>query len=295
LFHAEFVILNKNKHLKVIDAYQLLIQDLNTYYGKQEAAAVFKLILEDFGLPRDEVIIHPERTLRYDQERRFFEIITELTREKPIQYVLGYAWFFDMKFYVNEDVLIPRQETEILVDIILRQSHEHAPRILDIGTGSGCIAISLKKKLENALVFANDFSEKALQTARKNAEANEVDIQFFCDDILKPDESRYPQKFNLIVSNPPYVRESEKAYMKSNVTRFEPPSALYVSDADPLIFYRKIATFCEKYLLEKGMLFLEINENLGEETAALFRNENFSKLEILKDLSSKDRFLKIIK
>lgn len=222
-----------------------------------------------------------------------------LIEGKPVQYVTGTASFYGMDFKVDNNVLIPRQETEMLVDSLLNsllaehsRSGDLSVKILDIGTGSGCIAISLKKNLSGANIFAIDVSPKALYIARENAKFNEVDVSFAKYDILSEDNFPFKENFDIIVSNPPYVMNSEKLLMHKNVTDFEPSLALYVDDKDPLIFYRSILCFAERHQPErKPSIFFEINENLGKEMLELCKSFGYQ-AEIIKDLNGKDRFIK---
>ena len=256
---------------------------------------MFRLILEDLGFRRDELLLRPDTFLSSEQANKFNTICEDLKKERPIQYIFGYSWFYENKFHVKEGVLIPRPETEELVEHIIKKHRNENVNIIDIGSGSGCISISLAMNITGSRLTAVDSSEEALAIAKENAHLHQLNIHFIHDDILKPDFSRYPEKFDIIVSNPPYVRESEKAYMNKNVTFYEPEIALYVSDKDPLIFYREIERFCSQKLIDKGFLYLEINENLAHETADIFINKNYSQVEILNDMQAKNRFLKIQK
>lgn len=281
--------------MTVIQAYQNLINNLRTLYEQQELSSMFRLILEDLGFRRDELLLRPDTFLSSEQANKFNTICEDLKKERPIQYIFGYSWFYENKFHVKEGVLIPRPETEELVEHIIKKHRNENVNIIDIGSGSGCISISLAMNITGSRLTAVDSSEEALAIAKENAHLHQLNIHFIHDDILKPDFSRYPEKFDIIVSNPPYVRESEKAYMNKNVTFYEPEIALYVSDKDPLIFYREIERFCSQKLIDKGFLYLEINENLAHETADIFINKNYSQVEILNDMQAKNRFLKIQK
>jgi release factor glutamine methyltransferase len=215
----------------------------------------------------------------------------ELSKGKPVQYVLGEADFCGMKFSVNSSVLIPRQETEELVHLIIGESSLDAPVILDIGTGSGCIAITLAKFIKGSVVVATDVSEGALNTAKRNAERNGAEVMFLLDDITN---SRLTGSFDIIVSNPPYVTNSEMAQMQMNVVSHEPWDALFVSDSDPLVYYRAIADAGKRLLNEKGRIYLEINERFGKEVRYLFLNAGYVKAEVIKDINGKDRILKVL-
>ena len=234
-------------------------------------------------------------------------ILEQLKLELPIQYILGSTSFYGLKFEVNENVLIPRPETEELVEWIINSNLKISSaqfgkasgerfnnlKILDIGTGSGCIAIALAKNLPNAQVFAIDVSERALATAKKNAEQNDVNINFIQKNILETTDLE--QQFDIIVSNPPYVRNLEKAEIKKNVLEHEPHLALFVDDHDALIFYRKIGELAQKNLSKQGKLYFEINQYLGKETVELLENLGFSDVELKKDIYGNDRMIQSAK
>jgi len=216
--------------------------------------------------------------------------LEELQAGKPIQYVLNEAYFYDHMFFVNEHVLIPRQETEELVHLII-QKISHLPQcsVLDIGTGSGCIPISIAKKCPNAEVSSMDISKEAIDVATSNAKTLNANIQFFNDSILHP-QNKYP-KYNVIVSNPPYICEEEKKLMHANVLEHEPELALFVPNESPLLFYDAITQFATTHLKENGMLFFEINERFAEQTAQLLRDAQFSSAEIVTDINGKNRIV----
>ncbi|MER3319022.1 MAG: peptide chain release factor N(5)-glutamine methyltransferase [Allomuricauda sp.] len=271
-------------------------KELGEIYPKEEIDSFFYSCIEHYlKLERFILAIQPGITLTKEEEQPLFEALSELKLEKPLQYILGTAHFMDLELQVNENVLIPRPETEELVKWILDDCQVERSRdlkLLDIGTGSGCIAIALAKHLPNAKVFALDVSEGALDMARKNAASNGVDITFLHQDIRNPD---IILEFDVIVSNPPYVRELEKNEIQKNVKDFEPEMALFVPDEDPLLFYRAIIDFAENHMSEKGKLYFEINQYLGEETKALFKARNFSEIELRKDMFGNDRMLKAIR
>lgn len=279
-------------------------KELGTIYPKEEIDSFFYSCIEHYlNLQRFIMAIQPGIALTKEEEQPLFEALSELKLEKPLQYILGTAHFMDLELQVDENVLIPRPETEELVQWILLDAERSRSvistslndlplYILDIGTGSGCISIALAKHLLNAKVFALDVSEGALNVARKNAVSNGVDITFLHEDILN---AELELVFDIIVSNPPYVRELEKSEIQKNVKDFEPGTALFVPDDDPLVFYRAIIDFAEKHLSEKGKLYFEINQYLGEETRALFNHRNFSEIELRKDMFGNDRMLKAIR
>ena len=285
---------------------EIFHKELGEIYPKEEIDSFFYSCIEHYlKLERFILAIQPGITLTKEDEQPLFEALSELKLEKPLQYILGTAHFMDLELEVNENVLIPRPETEELVQWILldteqsgrvieRSRNDRSLQILDIGTGSGCIAIALAKHLPNVKVFALDVSEGALNMARKNAASNGVDITFLHEDILST-ELELELDFDVIVSNPPYVRELEKNEIQKNVKDFEPDTSLFVPDEDPLLFYRAIIDFAENHLSEKGKLYFEINQYLGEETKALFHARNFSEIELRKDMFGNDRMLKAIK
>ncbi|MEX0315990.1 MAG: peptide chain release factor N(5)-glutamine methyltransferase [Allomuricauda sp.] len=281
--------------MQLRDIKQIYHQELNGIYAKEEIDTFFYWAIEHYlNIERFALALRPDLRLSKEDEQPLFETLAELKKEKPIQYIIGKAHFMDLEFMVNENVLIPRPETEELVQWILDECQFERSRelhVLDIGTGSGCIAVSLAKNLPNAKVYALDVSEKALKVAEKNATLNGVDIKFFQDDILNP-ELELELNFDVIVSNPPYVREQEKSRMRKNVIAYEPDKALFVPDNDSLVFYRAITKFANENLKDKGSLFFEINQYLGNETKALLEAHNFSEIELRKDLFGNDRILK---
>jgi len=277
--------------------------ELDAIYGQQEVNSFFYLCTEYYlNITRIQLTLEPELAITKPETETFFKALEHLKQQKPIQYLLGETEFFGLPFKVNENVLIPRPETEELVDLIIRSvtstSVEKSIRILDIGTGSGCIAISLAKNIPNAEVYALDVSPKALKTAKENAELNKVNITFIEASILdKTCHSALDAEstFDTIVSNPPYVRNLEKQEIQPNVLDNEPHLALFVEDDNPLIFYKAITEFAIKNLKPKGQLYFEINQYLGEETKALLTNADFEAIELLKDLNGNDRMLKGMK
>ena len=263
---------------------------LKKLYPQQEIDSIVSLVCEEvLNYNRIQQVKYAVAKLDKKYSEQIQDIFLRLVNQEPIQYILGKTSFYDLELYVNPGVLIPRQETELLVDIILR-NYPYSDKILDIGTGSGCIALSLKKNLLEAEVFALDISQNALDIAKKNSKANNLYIDFIHGDILNP-ELTVNQTFNLIVSNPPYVRNSEQKKMHGNVLQYEPHTALFVPDEDPLIYYKAIAGFCMRNLNRGGVLALEINEAFGPETKSELEKYTFSKVEIVKDLNNKDRFI----
>ena len=273
--------------------------ELETIYGSDEANALIMILLEHyFSLDRVKIAMNPELRLSESELLTLHFAVKELLTNKPVQYIIGETEFCGMRFFVDENVLIPRPETEEMVKKIAscRDKACLVPTgcdILDIGTGSGCIAISLAKLLTDSKVTAVDVSEKALNVARKNAKANEVNVRFILDDILNPQNPELiDNQYDIIVSNPPYVCESEKSEMRANVLDYEPSSALFVSDNDPLVFYRKILEFAQKTLKSSGEVCFEINEKFGNEMKNLCLAKGFKDVEIIKDFRERDRILK---
>ena len=271
------------------------IQELTLIYDAGEAESFFYLILEEKKqLKRIDLALHPDLVFSEEEIGVWNAVLEQLKQEIPIQYLLGKTSFYGLDFEVNAAVLIPRPETEELVEWIL-ESQKSKPesqkvKILDIGTGSGCIAISLAKNLPDATVFALDVSEEALATAKKNAENNSVNVTFIHQNILETEDLL--QQFDIIVSNPPYVRNLEKEEIKKNVLENEPHLALFVADNDALVFYKKIAQLAQKNLLPNGQLYFEINQYLGKEMVNLLEKMNFKTVDLRKDIYGNDRMTK---
>ncbi len=271
-------------------------KELSKVYDEHEIDSFFYILLEAFHqMKRVDLAINQNMELDAMQLLQWETVLSQLKEQKPIQYILGETDFFGLPFYVNENTLIPRPETEELVDWIIQQSTIKSQnskfKILDIGTGTGCIAISLAKNLPNADVFALDVSGKALEVATKNAKRNNVDITFLNQSILETDDLE--QQFDIIVSNPPYVRNLEKQEIKKNVLDFEPHLALFVEDDDALLFYRKITQLAQKNLSESGMLFFEINQYLSNQMFEMIKTFNFTDIQLRKDLYGNDRMMLI--
>lgn len=263
-------------------------KELLPIYDEQEIDSFFYIILEKLhGLKRIDLALNPETAMDGVHLKQWKGIVSDLKTEKPIQYILGETEFCGLRFIVNESTLIPRPETEELVEWIVREGGKG--KILDIGTGSGCIAISLAANIPTAEVFALDVSEKALATAKRNAEHNKENVTFILKDILETED--LGNQFDIIVSNPPYVRNLEKAEIKPNVLQYEPHLALFVEDNDALLFYRKIAQLATKSLSPNGKLYFEINQYLGKETVDLLQNLGFTNVELRKDIYGNDRMI----
>lgn len=273
----------------------LFLKKLDSLYPETEILSFFYLLLEHhFGTKKIDLALEPELMRKKWPEKRFLEALGQLLEERPIQYVVGHAEFAGLKFKVNENVLIPRPETEELVEWMLETIDRRQPlRILDIGTGSGCMPITLSLQILSAEIHAVDISEKALELARENAQRLGAEVRFFNLDILTVES--LAKNYDVIVSNPPYVRLSEKNEMRGNVLKHEPDLALFVYDEDPLLFYRKIAALGKSALTENGMLFFEINENLAEPVREALSNLSYQNIEVRKDIYGKNRMIRAIK
>lgn len=269
--------------------------ELSPLYDEKEIESFFYIVLESFhNKKRIDLALNPAMEMDAVQLLRWESVLADLKTEKPIQYILGETEFYGLPFLVNENTLIPRPETEELVEWIISDNNIQHPtsniQLLDIGTGSGCIAISLAKNLPNAQVSAIDVSEKALATAHKNAEINKVDVNFILKNILETEV--LDEKYDIIVSNPPYVRNLEKEEIKPNVLEYEPHLALFVEDNDALLFYRKIAELAKKNLSKNGKLYFEINQYLGKETVELLEEMGFKNIVLKKDIYGNDRMIR---
>lgn len=276
---------------KVKDIIDFAFQELESLYEKNEIRSMIYSVIEHFTnydlmkilTYKDELKVSESELLKINFA------IKDLKKERPLQQILGYCEFLDVKINLNHKVLIPRVETE---EITQRIIHENKGRrnlkIADLCCGSGCIAIALKKAFPDANVYAYDISEEAIEQSKENANLNKEKIFFFKENIFENKEKN--QEFDIIVSNPPYVRESEKSLMKNNVLLYEPHLALFVSDEDPLIFYKQILDFCNRNLAKNGKIYMEINENLAKETELLFKNFNYQ-TSVFKDIRGKDRLV----
>lgn len=288
--------------MKLKEIQVLLHNELDAIYGKDEVNSFFYLLIESFcDFSRIKLALEPEKTITKKEEQAIFKGLQKLKEEEPIQYIIGETEFYGLPFKVNKHTLIPRPETEELVALVMASSKNQKNEVysvLDIGTGSGCIAVSLSKNLPNAKVYALDVSAKAIEVAKENARLNNVEVAFIEADILNNEnilQSFKPHSLDVIVSNPPYVRNLEKQEMKSNVLNNEPHLALFVEDSNPLQFYEAITKFAVHNLKPKGELFFEINEYLGKEMIALLQENNFDDIELKQDIFGKDRMLKGVK
>ena len=262
---------------------------LSSIYETDELNSIFYLISEEFlQIPRSKILLANEIELDSNKERLFNDALNRLKAHEPIQYVLGKTTFMDLEFKVNSNVLIPRPETEELVRLMLKEDLD-GKEILDIGTGSGCIAVSLAKNLPNVKVTALEICEEAINVAKENAKLNNVNIEFINADIFN---YKSDKKYDVFVSNPPYVTESEKSLIKSNVVEYEPKQALFVTDDNPLIYYKKILDFSKKSLKKNGKIYFEINEKYNHDIKYIVYD--YSCLNFHKDIFGKDRFCVII-
>jgi release factor glutamine methyltransferase len=269
---------------------------LSEIYPKTEIDSFFFLMIEEeLNLQRIDTVLSPDFLITQENLTTLKNIIRRLQNEEPIQYILKKTTFYGLPFIVNEYTLIPRPETEELVAWIIEEVTKRTQQknqklsILDIGTGTGCIPISLAKNIPTSNVSAIDISQKALDIAKKNALLNDTEIRFFEMDILNTEY--LPQQFDIMVSNPPYVRELEKTAIKKNVLQNEPHLALFVEDDNPLIFYKKIADLAKKYLNKNGILFFEINQYLGQKTVKMLEKKGFTNIELRKDLFGNYRMI----
>lgn len=283
--------------MTIQEAMQELTGRLKSLYDKSESSSITNILLEHItGLSRTQRIIQKDNSLTGEQEKQLDESVTRLLKYEPVQYVLKEAWFAGLKYFVNENVLIPRPETEELIDWIISDCKFpiHELSILDIGTGSGCIPVSLKRKFRKANVYACDVSDAALKIAQLNAERLQADIRFFRVDFLNRSSWELLPEVTLIVSNPPYIPLKDKDSMQDNVVQYEPHIALFVPDNDSLIFYNAIADFATTKLKPGGNIYMEIHENLSTGVARLFESAGFV-TEIRKDMQGKDRMIKAFK
>lgn len=267
-------------------------KELAGIYSTGEIESLIFLIFERMkGYTRTQFLLAKEEILTPENQFEIDQIVLRLKNQEPIQYILGETEFYGLPFYAVPGVLIPRPETEELVQWIVQENKLDKPNILDIGTGSGCIAISLRKNIPQSTVLACDISPVCLETARRNAELNSAELTVFKYDILnRTPEFEFP-KLDILVSNPPYVRETEKLLMEKNVLEYEPELALFVPDADPLIFYSRIADFAQLHLKNGARLYFEINEAFGLECSEMLRGKGFSKITLKKDINGKDRMI----
>jgi release factor glutamine methyltransferase len=277
-------------------AYQRLLAQLYEVYDNREAANIADMVIEHVtGQRKIDRIVYKDVPVNKEQQAQLEQLTNELLSHRPVQYVLGSAWFMDMKLMVNESVLIPRPETEELVHWILediRASSNKELSLIDIGTGSGCIPIAVRKKIPEVAVSGVDVSDTALQLAKLNSIQQKVLTDFLHLDFLKEEEWNQLGKYNIIVSNPPYIKQSARAEMHDNVIKFEPDLALFVPDEDPLVFYTALAKFSQVHLRPEGSIYVEINEAFGEQVVNLFTETGFRNVLLKKDMQGKDRMVR---
>lgn len=277
---------------------QRLRTSLSSIYSERESEQIIRILFKEYaGWDAATVVLNYHDHADMDLIARLERAQKRLLHGEPLQYIIGATDFFGLRFRVGKGVLIPRPETEELVGHVLNyisRTGSSRPGILDIGTGSGCIAIALKKHVPNAIVEAIDHSHEALEFANENARLNHVDITFRHGDVLSMQGDLITGHYEIIVSNPPYIPMSEKSTMHQNIVDFEPDSALFISDEDPLVFYRSIAAIASRHLKKPGYLIAEIHESFGAEIYQMFRNEGFDGAEILQDINGKWRFVSVI-
>jgi release factor glutamine methyltransferase len=270
-----------------------LSASLGQLYEDRECLAIANLVMEHIsGWTKIDRLINKSTLLSLSAIEQLNSYILELQAHRPVQYVLQQAWFYGLKLYVDENVLIPRPETEELVRWIAGEAWPKDHRLLDMGTGSGCIALALKRNFPEMLVVATDISRKALEIARSNADSNQCAIELLQIDFLKIEERDKLPFFNTIVSNPPYIPSREKGQMQPNVFNYEPSIALFVPDDDPLVFYKALADFGQKKLLPGGNLFAELHEKIAADIKQLLTDQGYSRTEIRKDMQGKERMVK---
>lgn len=280
--------------MTIQEATQHIKEQLKNIYDQREAGNISGWVIEHLtGSKRTDRIIHKNKPITPEQELQLQQYCKRLLKHEPVQYVLNEAWFCGLKFFVDQHVLIPRPETEELVEWIIDNCKFPISKlkILDIGSGSGCISIALKRKLRKAEIWSCDISKAALEVARQNAKELGVDVTFLPVDFLDEKQREQLPSFDIIVSNPPYVPEKDKQQMRPNVLQYEPATALFVPDNDPLIFYRAIAEFGRSHLNKNGVIYAEIHESIGEMVNQLFRLKGYS-TELKKDMQGKERMLK---
>jgi release factor glutamine methyltransferase len=279
--------------MNIKDFKSYFVEQLMHKYDVDECTSLFYIVIDKMlNTSKMKFVLVQEKQIEAKDEAVLQSVIKQLLAGKPIQYVLGEAYFFGLPFFVDSSVLIPRPETEELVEWILenvRSSSSLYTKVLDVGTGSGCIPVALKKNADGLDLYGMDISSEAIEVAKKNAALNEAEISFIQADIFK---YQTPATFDIIVSNPPYIKEDEKGQMHENVLDHEPHTALFVTNEHPLVFYEEIAEFSKKHLKANGLLFFEINEHLGAETVEMLRRKGFRNIVLRKDMQGKDRMIR---
>jgi release factor glutamine methyltransferase len=269
-----------------------ILKELAEIHPAEEIESLIFLIFEKLkGYSRTQFLLAKEEILSLEDQNAIARIVQRLKNHEPIQYILGETEFFGLPFYTIPGVLIPRPETEELVQWIIQENQHPGPTILDIGTGSGCIAVSLRKNIPQSKVLACDISPVCLKTALRNAKQNQTEVSVFKYDILNNSpETKFPE-LEIIVSNPPYVLETEKKLMQKNVLDYEPELALFVSDNEPLLFYNCMADFAQIHLKNGGRIYFEINEAFGEECSEMLQKKGFSEIKLKRDIHGKNRMI----
>ena len=281
--------MQKYEFLKLLDYQKIITKILNDTFDERESDNIFKYVVEEYY--NEKYVIIKSYIINDDEVEDLNEIFEKVSSNYPIQYIFNKAYFYDVELYVDENVLIPRPETEELVHLILKENTNNNLKVLDIGTGSGCIPIVLKKHKHNWSVSAIDISNGAIEVAKKNATNNNVKVDFLLDDIFNL--NNHFSNLDIIVSNPPYIPFVQQDLMTESTLQYEPELALFVPNENPLMYYQTIFDFAKNALAENGRVYVEINEFLSIETKSLALKYNFSVVEIIKDLSNKDRILRI--
>lgn len=274
----------------VINIKKALLQKYSTNEIKVLTNIIFQKLI---NFSKTEILTKSDYEINKETYYRIESIVERLLKYEPIEYIFNEAEFYNLKFYVSPDVLIPRPETEELIEVI-KSDFNNADKlnIIDIGTGSGCIAIALAKIFKKSEVNALDISKAAIEITEKNAKANKIHLNIINHDILNYKSIKFNYKFDIIVSNPPYVLESEKEQMQANVLNYEPELALFVNDSESVIYYKAITDFALKNLKNKGTLYFEINENKASEVSYILKQKGFLHLKVIKDINKKNRFIK---
>lgn len=273
---------------------EMFVSSLSSLYDEKESLAIFYAYFsEKLSIPKYEISLNPQRILTEDESACVFQDLERLSHCEPLQYVLGNAEFYGLNFSVSDKVLIPRPETEELVEKVIQHCHDASKeyRILDLCTGSGAIAVALAHQLPNARITATDYDDAILQIAAENARRNRVKITFLCHDVLKDNATLLGGPYDVVVSNPPYIPLSMRSHLHRNVVDYEPEKALFVPDDDPLLFYRKIAQLSQPILTADGKIFFETHENFHGDLALLLESLNFHQIEKINDINNKPRFI----
>lgn len=281
--------------LTVSSVRQYLRNNLSTYYPEKELEAIITIILSFIsGKNRSFILAHPDHSISSFNWFKVNKICADLKNMVPVQYITGESEFYGIKMEVTENTIIPRPETEELVDLVIRENRKPRLKILDIGTGTGCITICLALNMQDVDITATDNSSEALLVAARNAKRNNASVSFINDDILNPDIHKYG-KYDIVVCNPPYITESEKVSIDKNVLDYEPHNALFVPDNDALVYYRSVLEICRQVLISGGHLYFEINENKAMEMKNLLTDYGYLETEVINDINGKARITKSIK